>query len=355
MTVQSTDAQVLPMDKQRYEWTVLPDIPDSVGFAGSFAGIANGALVVAGGSNFPGGGAPWKGTPKKWYDKIFVLEKPDGTWKEAGKLPLSLGYGVSVPTKDGLLIIGGSNETGHFSHVFLLQWRGGKIEVERFPSLPFALANSCGTIVGDKVFVAGGLSNPASSTTESAFLCFDLNNKEAGWKQLPSWPGPSRMLSVAGAGKDCFFLFSGTELREGKRIYLDDAYVYSEKTGWRKLANLPFPVVAAPSPAFLIHKDRLDIFGGDTGKDAATAASLKENHPGFSDKIISYCIKENRWESGGSIYTSKKPDAVETPGNSIWAPVTTPLVVWKDQIVLPGGEVRPATRTPHVLAASVKR
>ncbi|HEY1022736.1 MAG TPA: galactose oxidase, partial [Flavisolibacter sp.] len=171
------------------------------------------------------------------------------------------------------------------------------------------------------------------------------------WKELPAWPGPSRMLAVAGAINNKFFLFSGTEVREGKRTYLSDAYSFSEREGWSRLADLPFAVVAAPSPAFTSQKKELIIFGGDTGEEAASAAVLRERHPGFSNKILRYRITENNWSFAGKVYTQKKADSITVPNNSTWAPVTTPLVVWKDRMVLPGGEVRPGTRTPRVLTA----
>ena len=66
-------------------WTKLPPLPDRHGFAGAFAGVSNGALLVAGGANFPDK-AVWEGGKKFWSDKIFVLEKPDGEWRSGGKI-----------------------------------------------------------------------------------------------------------------------------------------------------------------------------------------------------------------------------------------------------------------------------
>src|SRR4051812_40526979 len=77
------------------EWKQLPSLPDVEGFAGSFAGVSNGALLVAGGGNFPGK-KPWEGGAKVWYDTVYVLENPSAKWKVAGNLPPPLGYGVSV-------------------------------------------------------------------------------------------------------------------------------------------------------------------------------------------------------------------------------------------------------------------
>jgi N-acetylneuraminate epimerase len=355
ITVVDLHAQNLLVKKDLFDWGTLPPLPDSTGFAGSFAGVANDVLIVAGGSNFPNGGTPWNGGTKKWYDKIFVLEKPGAKWKEVGKLPFPLGYGVSVSTKNGLILIGGSNETGHVSNVFLLRYHDGKIEIDTLPSLPFPLANSCGVLINNKIFIAGGLMTPSSPLAENKFLCLDLKQKSSHWMQLQTWPGPSRFLAVAGVFKDRFFLFSGARLVNGKRIYLSDAYSFSEKDGWKKLANLPDAVVAAPSPAFTIAKD-LFIFGGDTGKDVDSASILKEKHPGFSDQIFRYNIDKNAWSVAGEIYTNKRNDFIERPNNSICAPVTTSLVIWKNLIVLPGGEVRPGTRTPNVIIAKpVKR
>ncbi|MCA9744200.1 sodium transporter, partial [candidate division KSB1 bacterium] len=65
-----------------FAWDELPPLPDSEGFAGMYAGVSNGAVIVAGGANFPDG-RPWEGGQKVWYDRIFVLEEPNGQWQVA--------------------------------------------------------------------------------------------------------------------------------------------------------------------------------------------------------------------------------------------------------------------------------
>ena len=87
-------------------WEKLPPIPDAEGFAGTFAGVSNGALIVAGGANIAGD--KWaEPLRKQWYDSVFVLEKPDGKWRAGFVLPRALGYGVSVTTERGVVCIGG--------------------------------------------------------------------------------------------------------------------------------------------------------------------------------------------------------------------------------------------------------
>lgn len=322
-------------------WGNLPPIPDHVGFAGSFAGVSNGALLVAGGANFPDGGAPWTGSVKAWHNHIFVLETPDGKWKEAGKLPHSLGYGASVNWKDGLIILGGSNEKGHYAEVFMLKYKNGKIEKTDLPSLPHAIANTSAALAGSVIYIAGGTEKPDDKIAGNNFWALDLNALEKGWEVLPTWPGAPRMLSVAGAQKDAFYLFSGVALINGNREYLKDAYRYRPETGWEKIADLPASVAAAPTPAYASGQSSLQIFGGDDGKLAASAATLKEKHPGFSNRILNYNTLTNTWKSIGKGFTAKPP-------------VTTTLTMWNGNVIIPGGEIRPAVRTPNVLIAKQK-
>lgn len=340
-----------------FKWGELPQIPDRFGFAGSFAGQSHGALIVVGGANFPDGGAPWTGSKKVWSDKIFVLDNPTGKWKLAGKMPQPMGYGVSISHGEKLICIGGSNEGGHLSTVFALSYLDGEIKIEQWPHLPQGLANACGAVIGNYVYIAGGLLKPDDKTAANIFWTLNLNGrKNAEWKALYTWPGQPRMLSVAGVANGNFFLFSGTALEDKNgtphRHYLKDAFKYIPGKGWHKIAYLPSAVVAA-APAFNVNNHQLLIFGGDDGLLADDAAKLKEKHPGFSDKVLQYDVSTNTWTAPFKIKTDKKLDAATNPNNSIWAPVTTSMVVWHGYLVFPGGEVRPAVRTPRVLTAKL--
>lgn len=66
-------------------WRPLPRLPDKEGFAGSFAGVSRGVLLVASGANFPDQ-RPWEGGTKVWYDRVFALEPGATVWREAGRL-----------------------------------------------------------------------------------------------------------------------------------------------------------------------------------------------------------------------------------------------------------------------------
>ena len=150
-------------------WEKLAPIPDPPGFAGSFAGVSGGALLVAGGANFPDQ-KPWAGGAKVWYSEVFVLEKPEGAWRGAGRLPTPLGYGVVVSHKRGLICIGGSDARQHHASTLVLRWVKGRLEIEPLLGLPEFCANLSGALISDTVYVAGGCS-PWRAGMMDRFTC----------------------------------------------------------------------------------------------------------------------------------------------------------------------------------------
>src|SRR3954462_3300250 len=96
------------------EWKQLPSMPDAIGLAGSFAGVSGGALLVAGGANFPDK-MPWEGGRKVWHDRVWVLESANASWREVGGLPRPLAYGISVSSRDSVICVGGSDADRHYA------------------------------------------------------------------------------------------------------------------------------------------------------------------------------------------------------------------------------------------------
>jgi N-acetylneuraminate epimerase len=315
------------------EWKQLPSLPDAEGFAGSFAGVSNGALLVAGGTNFPGK-KPWEGGTKKWYDTVFVLESPTAKWKAAGKLPRPLGYGVSVTYNNGLVCAGGNDRDRHYADVFRLEWSNGKLETTPLPSLPAPIANCCGAMVGDVFYVAGGLEKPDSKATSNRAWQIDLRSKSPKWTEMKTWPGSGRMLAVAAGFEGAFWLIGGVDLTAGadgtaQRRYLTDAYRFDPLSGWKRIADLPYSVVAGPSPA-PFDKKSIYVLGGDDGSQVAIAP---DKHPGFGKTALRYDMAADKWIEAGSIAAPR---------------ATLPSAFWNNAWVLPGGEMRPGIRSPEV-------
>lgn len=315
-------------------WTPLPSLPDAEGFAGSFAGVSDDVLLVGGGTNFPDK-KPWEGGTKIWYDQVFALTQPTGTWQRVGALPQANGYGVSISTADGLICLGGGDASANFRTVFRLKYAEGKVITEPLPSLPQPCAFMSGTVVGSIIYLAGGIGTPTATTALPVFWSLDLHNPDHGWQILPTWPGPERILACMGSQDGSVFLFSGARLKAGPdgkpvREWLRDAYRYTPGQGWRQIAALPRVSVAAPSPA-PVRDGKLLLIGGDDG--ALVDFEPKEKHPGFPRSILAYDPQTDQWSTAGEVPFSL---------------VTSPAVSWRGHIVIPGGEARPGKRSPEV-------
>jgi N-acetylneuraminic acid mutarotase len=321
------------------DWKPLPPIPDRLGFAGSYAGASGGALLVAGGANFPDK-PPSEGGTKVWYDRVFVLEPDAATWREAGKLPGVGGYGASVQLDDGVVFIGGGDAQRNFSEVWFAQWDGHRVKFSAWPKLPKPLAMAAGARVGRQIYVAGGIDRPDATQAQKVFFVLDLDRVAQGWRELAPWPGPERMLATGGAIEGSFILASGARLvtdAQGKSVreWLRDAYRFTPEAGWKRIADLPRVSVAAPSPAPTVD-GRLLVIGGDDG--AQVNVTLAE-HKGFPRDILAYDPRQNAWTHAGDVPFSL---------------VTTTLAEWRGQIVIAGGEQKPGVRSSAVWAAAIK-
>jgi N-acetylneuraminic acid mutarotase len=326
---------------QSIEWSRLPSLPDKEGFAAMFAGVSGDALVVAGGANFPGK-RPWEGGTKVWYDGVWVLEKPDGAWRQVGKLPRPLGYGVGVTWKNEVLCIGGSNADGHHADVSSLRIEGRGIAIRAFPSLPKPCANLCGALVGDVVYVAGGIETPDAVQAMHTFWSLNLAEEKPQWRELPPWPGKERMLSIGAGCDDAFYLFSGAALHAGadgkpEREWLKDAYRYRKGKGWEKLADVPRVAVAAASPAPVVGQSILLVAGDDGSK---FGFKPETEHPGFPRDAFAFDAASLKWTT--------------LNGATPFSRATVPATAWRGGFVIPSGEARPGYRTNEVWMLRVK-
>jgi len=316
-------------------WSQLPTLPDAEGFAGMFAGVAGETLLAAGGANFPDK-RPWEGGTKTWYDSIYALSPAGAAWRNAGRLPRPLAYGVSVQTERGVLCAGGADAVKHYADTFLLQWKSGSVAIEPLPPLPEPCAYLCGAQLGAVVYVAGGTADPQATAARKTFWTLDLAAARPQWRALAPWPGPARMLAVAGVQAGAFHLFGGADLTAGPegqpvRRYLRDAYRFTPQDGWRRIADVPRPVVAAASPAAAIGQSHLFLCSGDDGTKV-NFQPLAE-HPGFPAEILAYHTITDTWVTWGEMPSPR---------------VTAPAALWRGRWVIPSGEIRPGVRSPEV-------
>lgn len=335
MSVLAT-AATLAIAPAQGEVTVLPPVPDPIGFAGTFAGLCEGQLLAGGGANFPDGVMPWDGGKKVWHDRLFALDlrHPGSTWKEIGKLPAPNGYGVSLTLPEGVLLIGGGDAKEHFRTVRLLSLAEGKPAYRELPSLPVPLAQMAGALVGRHVHVCGGIGKANATTASASHWMLDLDAQDKGWQTQAPLPAEGRILATAAGIDGAFIIAGGCSLAPdpaGKplRTYLRETWKFAEGK-WTRMADLPRGAVAAASPA-PVRGSSMFLVSGDDGTQVGSPA----NHRGFSRQILRFDLAKDAWSDAG---------ALDVP-----APVTLPAAPWRDGFVLFNGEVKPGVRTPQVL------
>ncbi|MBN1420562.1 MAG: sodium:solute symporter, partial [Planctomycetes bacterium] len=331
-------------------WDRLPDLP-GIGLGGPFAGTSAGALIVAGGANFPYG-PPWGETPgaKVWYDRIHVLPGGATEWIGGFHLERPLAYGASVSDDGGVILIGGSDGERAYADVVRLAWNPEAKTIARtvLPPLPEPSTYLAAARIRDSIFVLPGHRTIDPTTTQRALWSLDLAapETERRWIARPPCPGGPRIKAAAAAqsiGEAGPFLFIfGGEVPAGgadgriERTYPRDAWRFDPgqtdpRRAWRAVAEMPRPAAAACAIAF--GQGHILLASGDTGEHAGVPI---EARPPFPREILAYHTITDTWVRAGEM-----PEGV----------VTTAAVEWEGKIVIPSGEIKPGIRTPHVQMA----
>ncbi|MCB1123840.1 MAG: sodium/solute symporter, partial [Verrucomicrobiae bacterium] len=165
----------------------------------------------------------------------------------------------------------------------------------------------------------------------------DTQNLEAGWTELPEWPGPARgfnlLVAQHNGSENQLFLFSGRREKENKELeFLKDAYAYCPSVNsWKQVANSPACFMAGT--AIPVGENHIFILGGADGSLFYQADDLKEKHPGFPKQIWAYNTVTDTWRKAG-----------EMPQNH----VTTQIAKWGNDFIVASGEIKPRVRTPNI-------
>lgn len=352
----------------KLEVAELPALPaenatsESIGYAGMLGGAHNGVFLAAGGANFPEG-KPWEGGKKVWSNTIFILE--NGEWRVSKtQLPMPLGYAASVSTAEGVLSIGGNNETLISDKVYLLAYNKGSndVEISEYPNLPEPLAFSSAVVDGDYVYVVGG--NTTNGSTNS-FYRLSLKDKR-NWEKLKDYPGAARALHTTAiqetqTSKKLFVIGGRQEMPGQKSNALTNYLTYDfKKQTWADEGDLlvkDAPRVLMGASAEVMGSMHIIVYGGSdavlfdeleniglqlgkTPNDSISTQLTKRrdeilnNHPGFSKDILAYNTITKQW----FVY-----DTLDTQ-----IPVTALSFKHNDDFLIVSGEVSPGIRTPNV-------
>jgi sialidase-1 len=321
-----------PLEWASAERSTIPDLPRPL--SGHAAGLSHGALIVAGGTDFPA--SMFEGGVKVWFDAIHVLPRGAKTWQSAGRLPQPLAYAATGVIDDRLIVAGGSDSRGHRVEVVALEWVRGAVRQTALSPLPAPIAMAGSAVLGRTLFVAGGQASPTDAAALATVWALDLSAPSPAWRSIDPLPGAGRLLPVVAAQAGRLFVFSGAALERDAagnvaRQYLRDSYTWTSSAGWRRVADTPQPLVAAPVVA--AEPSEVVVFGGDTGADAARVLELKERHPGFNRDIVAYDRVTDTWRRVGVLPVGL---------------VTTAALTIGSQIAIVGGEDRPGHRSATV-------
>lgn len=330
---------------EKIEWDNSLTLPDlngkpNIGVAGAFSGIISDNLIIAGGANFPNA-TPWNGGNKTWWNTIYYINitRPTSKWYISSEsMPKVLAYGNSIELPTGLLCIGGCDSTQCYNDVFQIQLINGQIKIDTdWPALPVPLANATASLLEDKIYIAGGQTSMKNAEATNHFFVLDLNKRNVGWKELPSWPGEPRGYAVSTSQSDgfdkCFYLFSGRNFKtDGSMKILTDGYAFNPRLkSWKKLKQ-SFPVMAGNALSF--GTNHILFLGG-----VPQLIPGSDNHPGFDNTIRLY----------HTITQSLiKKEVVPYP-----IPVTTNVAQNNNSFFIGSGEIKPGIRTPHILKGEI--
>ena len=320
----TSTVKITETDSVVWETFSLPHTPrdtseTNLGLAGVFSGMIGDKLVIAGGANFPDGTVPQGGT-KHWWGDVYVYD--GGQWSYfPDRLPKESAYGCTFEIGGGLLCVGGCREAGCNDDVFLLTLEDGDVKVNSWDPLPIPLSNMVGGRIGNKLFLAGGISSMQDNESTDTFICLDLDAQSRGWQVLDPFPGEDRAFAVGAVQSDgldnCFYVFGGRKLRgDAPWEVFTDGWKYNPRLAEWSPVEGEFPVMAR------------------------SCVSLGTNH-------ILFLANPMR------LYHTVTGTLLEVdPGLKI--PVTTSIARRGDTFYICSGEVSPWIRTPDVIKGTVK-
>ncbi len=285
----------------KLHWNKLDVLPGSEGLAGSFAGRHGDWLFLAGGTNFPD--KPMSdGGERCWHDAIHLYNLKGANWKNGGKWPIPITTGGSATTNRGIVCVGGSNASGAVSKAWLVTIEDGKAAINTLPDLPKPLSGLSVITNGDTVFVLGGQHEAGPAATPD-FLSLDLSKPTKGWRSLPPLPTGGIMNCVLTATPNELFVFGGIRIDKEANVgfsppYLSEGWVYREKSGWEKIADLPHRSGAAPTPALSWDGNTFYLLGGADGSHMQKSPRAFE---GFPRRIMAYHKTTNTWTEAGEM------------------------------------------------------
>ena len=320
------------------------------GVSACYCGVINGNLYIAGGCNFPDKPVA-EGGKKRFYKAIYAAKlNAEGNrleWKTVGQMPQPAAYGVSVTYENSLIFVGGNNETGGLTTAIRLRPTATGMQQESLPSLPHALDNMAGAVVGHILYVVGG--NCEGVATQKVWSLDLKNTAKQGWKEEPSIPGIARVqpiaATLAGGLLGVWGGFAPKTDSKAAQLAMNGA---SYNAGCGTWTALPVPTDAIGEEVFtggataITTPQKSVVVVGGVNKDVFLAAinKLPEGYLlhepewyRFNQRVL--CYRDGNWTQ------LLQHPSVARAGCA--------LAYWDGWVYVVGGELKPGIRTPEIV------
>ena len=320
------------------------------GVSACYCGVINGYLYIAGGCNFPDKPVA-EGGKKRFYKAIYAAKlNAEGNrleWKTVGQMPQPAAYGVSVTYENSLIFVGGNNETGGLTTAIRLRPTATGMQQEALPSLPHALDNMAGAVVGHILYVVGG--NCEGVATQKVWSLDLKNTAKEGWKEEPSIPGIARVQPIAAAlAGGLLGVWGGFAPKTDSKVAQLAMNGASYNAGCGTWTALPVPTDALGEEVFtggataIATPQKGVVVVGGVNKDVFLAAinKLPEGYLlhepewyRFNNRVL--CYRDGAWTQ-----LFQHP-SVTRAGCA--------LAYWDGWVYVVGGELKPGIRTPEIV------
>ena len=320
------------------------------GVSACYCGVINGYLYIAGGCNFPDKPVA-EGGKKRFYKAIYAAKlNAEGNrleWKTVGQMPQPAAYGVSVTYENSLIFVGGNNETGGLTTAIRLRPTATGMQQEALPSLPHALDNMAGAVVGHILYVVGG--NCEGVATQKVWSLDLKNTAKQGWKEEPSIPGIARVQPIAAAlAGDLLGVWGGFAPKTDSKAAQLAMNGASYNAGCGTWTALPVPTDALGEEVFtggataIATPQKGVVVVGGVNKDVFLAAINKLPE--------GYLLHEPEWYRFNSrVLCYRDGTWTQLLQHPSVARAGCALAYWDGWVYVVGGELKPGIRTPEIV------
>ena len=272
--------------------------PESGTRSGASGGISGGSLIQIGGLDPDG----------KTVREALILSltgETNGRTSSWKKEPLNEGraWGATAQHGNEVIIAGGLIDGAPSSKVTAVTWDGNHLVFRDLPSLPSPLLGAGAGMIGDKVYVVGGVTSASSKEPLRNVLSLDLAAPNSSWKELPPLPGSGKVLPMVTGQYDLLEVIGG-RISDGKGAFIasKDVLIYRSKPaegttliGWSRLADIPVAMAAGKAaPSGQAHTF---VFGADTTPSVASPLSL---NPSSESPTLLFHAVTDAWVTAGA-------------------------------------------------------